>query len=105
MSHLIGASATTASSSPPIHANGDRRDGERPNAGAHQNNNNDNNNNNSSSNGRTLPSSGVASLTTALKSLSSLDSGAPGSDKAPAVQYDTPYTRSIPSTAPGSPRM
>ncbi|AEO71681.1 uncharacterized protein THITE_2124399 [Thermothielavioides terrestris NRRL 8126] len=83
MSHLMGA-ASSAPSSPRIYANGNHPDGDvHFQHGA-------------------LPPPGTSSLTNALKTLN-LDASVshlPGS-----AQYDSPYSRSISSTAPTSPRI
>lgn len=84
MSHLMGA-ASSAPTSPTIHANGVRHD-----ADAHPLQHG------------ALPPPGVPSLTSALKSLN-FEPGV--SQPSGGVLYDSPYSRSISSTAPTSPRM
>jgi 6-phosphofructo-2-kinase len=87
MSHLMGStfSAFSAPASPRIKANED----------AH-----------SSENGHVhgpLPPPGAPALTKALNTLKADDSVPPRLPNGP--QYDSPYSRSISSTAPTSPRM
>ncbi|KAK4240297.1 6-phosphofructo-2-kinase-domain-containing protein [Achaetomium macrosporum] len=91
MSHLMGA-AFSAPTSPTIKANENRRNGEaRLDHGALP------------SPGVSLPPPGVPSLTNALRNLTTSE---PGVSQAPGgVHYDSPYSRSISSTAPTSPRI
>ncbi|KAH8888226.1 hypothetical protein GQ53DRAFT_749158 [Thozetella sp. PMI_491] len=87
-SQLVASSTNTPpSSSPTLAPNGDRpqlavrtQDGQTPNSVA-------------------------PTLAHALKSLNEFDTGVASRDRALQPTYDSPYTRSIPSTAPGSPRM
>ncbi|CAP70597.1 uncharacterized protein PODANS_3_6610 [Podospora anserina S mat+] len=87
MSHIIGSSAT-APSSPSIRANG-----QRPIPGAHQ------------FHDGLLPPA-AASWSSALKDLNDFELSSSHPTR-PGFQqhYDSPYSRSIPSTAPGSPRI
>jgi 6-phosphofructo-2-kinase len=82
MSHLMGA-ALSANTSPTIHANGDGHD-DKVHHGA-------------------LPPPGAPALTNALKTLTTVDSVTSNPQTRP--NYDSPYSRSISSTAPASPRM
>lgn len=82
MSHLMGA-ALSANTSPTIHANGHGPD-DKVHYGA-------------------LPPPGAPALTNALKTLTTVDSVT--SNPQPRPNYDSPYSRSISSTAPASPRM
>ncbi|KAK4183848.1 putative 6-phosphofructo-2-kinase [Podospora australis] len=85
MSHLIGSSAT-APSSPSIRPNG-----QRAIPGAQQQHNHDG----------FLPPPAAASWSSAFN----LNDFELASRPRPGVHYDSPYSRSIPSTAPGSPRI
>ncbi|KAK4216245.1 putative 6-phosphofructo-2-kinase [Rhypophila decipiens] len=82
-SHLV-ASTQSVPSSPTISSNG----GKQSPTSRHD--------------GNILPPPAVAH---ALRSLHELDSRTGPLDKPQPVSYDSPYSRSIPSTAPGSPRI
>jgi len=90
MSHLIGSSSTDPSSSPIINANGSPNLKGRPipNPRYHD--------------GSLLPPA-AASWSSALKDLGDFEIGS--GPRPTGMHYDSPYSRSIPSTAPGSPRM
>ena len=91
MSHLMGAAlSANVTSSPKIHAaNGDGR--------------NDSSNEKAQPQYGALPPPGAPALASALKTLTSM--GSVTSHPRTGVQYDSPYSRSISSTAPASPRM
>ncbi|KAK3315300.1 6-phosphofructo-2-kinase-domain-containing protein [Apodospora peruviana] len=88
-SHLLAAS-TTAPSSPTITSNAGSNAGKQSPNGRHD--------------GGFLPPP-AAPLVHALKSLHDLDPHTGPLDRPHVPAYDSPYSRSIPSTAPGSPRI
>jgi 6-phosphofructo-2-kinase len=91
MSRLMGA-ASSAPTSPTIKSNENRRNGEAHlDHGALP------------PPGLSLPPPGVPSLTNALRNLTTSEPGVPHPPG--GVHYDSPYSHSLSSTAPTSPRM
>lgn len=91
------ASAATTPSSPTISVNA-------PTNGQQQNNNKDHEREHHDT---LLPAPAVA-FSHALRSLNDLDGGVGGigfTGQHNPIAYNSPYSQSIPSTAPGSPRM